>query len=238
MINSLISRLFVVGIWLAVIAGCSNAGDVRGSSTGGSGGGVDGGNGNDSAAVNEFPCTDPQPLIAGAETGYQKCASGAIHRTAKTSCPPRTTFSCGATNPDPAVTPGCSSDFDCTEHPDGQCRYNPPIPPSPGFPGSPYDSCGCSYGHCLTDADCGSAQICLCDGPQAGTCVSATCTSDADCGSGFLCRTLPATPCHGGSVFSCQAPADICNGGSDCGAANYCSAANGPAVCLPIDCES
>jgi len=229
-----------VGIWFGVVAGCSNAdavGGTGGSGTGG-GGGSDAASSKADMAVAAFPCTDPQPLIAGEETGYEKCASGAVHRTAKTSCPPRVNFSCTTTNPDPSVSSGCSTDSDCTEHPGGECLYNPPLPPSPGFPAYPYDSCGCSYAHCLNDGDCGSTQICLCSGTQAGSCVSATCTSDADCASGSLCRALPATPCHGGTAFSCQTPADMCNGGSDCAGANYCSAANGPTVCLPMNCQS
>jgi len=124
---------------------------------------------------------------------------------------------------------GCSSDSDCTNHPNGYCSQ---FDPAGGLP----PGCSCYYG-CQTDADCGTGQVCLCGNP-VGQCVPASCTSDADCGTGLLCTmSAPLGTCPSAPPFACRTPSDACAGPKDCatagGAAGTCGYNNGVHECVP-----
>lgn len=144
-------------------------------------------------------CTDPVEIMQETPdgprpTGFFRCAGGIVHREAKIDC---------VYMPDPA--PGCAPDDagnecttpeECNASPNGYCV-------SLGMEGT----CSCAYG-CTTDADCGSGNVCFCNG-YTTECVPASCTTDADCG-GYQCAK------NYGSGFSCQTPFDECRGDADC----------------------
>jgi hypothetical protein len=191
-------------------------------------------------AVNRFPCTDPQPLIPDAATGYERCAAGQLHRTAVQACPARTPVACSATNPSPDGGPTCATDSDCTALPGGECLYYGPIPSQPGSVGNPHDSCGCVYGGCFSDADCDAGRVCLCGDNQGGTCVAASCRSDADRRVGFLCTSSSnKNPCSPRDSFTCQTPADECGGDDDClSGYSACVGLEERRQCVPISCSA
>jgi hypothetical protein len=150
--------------------------------------------------INPSRCGASTPLlIAGQETGFARCESGAVHRVAAKACADLTPRSgrCGEES-----NPGeCTTDADCPgqstcEESDwlrGQCYCNP---------------------GCVTDDDCGPGQLCHCGDP-IGRCVAADCTTDADCGPGLLC--VLQSDCYDQGSFTCQTPADECDDQSDCG---------------------
>jgi hypothetical protein len=77
---------------------------------------------------------------------------------------------------------------DCTEKPRGFCDNGAPGN-NAASGGAPPDTC--HYG-CLTDTDCGSNEICLCEDPKyGGRCVFSFCKTDADCGPSTLCASAP-----------------------------------------------
>jgi hypothetical protein len=162
----------------------------------------------------KFLCNAPVPLVQGADTGFDVCDTGFVHRSSVHACPsalPRST-ACGGLRVDAGVDAGnvgCSADTDCTAHPDGMCSASDPLV---GVPGA---GCSCYYG-CQSDSDCGAGKICLCGSP-VGVCVSSSCSTDADCGAGSLCTMSTATgTCPSGVPFACQTPQDTCGGDQDC----------------------
>jgi hypothetical protein len=162
-------------------------------------------------------CKDPMPIVvAGEDTGYVKCANGAVHRPAIKACPVLPMPACTATNP----MGNCHSDADCTLGPHGHCgNVNDEV-------------CSCSYG-CINDSDCHPNQICLCGEPM-GSCQSfATCTSDASCSEGF-CSSYSG--CHVGG-FGCETHADACEGDGDCPNGNQCMTMGPARACVdPSTC--
>lgn len=169
----------------------------------------------------EFTCEEPAPYLAGADTGYVRCKSGAIHR--------EQVAQCASVLPRPETCPGdpavsmCQSDADCTDAPNGSCNMD-----EFGSGG-----CYCSYG-CTSDAECNAGAICLC-GDTIGRCVSSSCTSDADCGDG-LCSTYVSEPGCGGLAFACQSPQDECAADSDCTGTEQCTLQSGHRVCVEPMC--
>jgi hypothetical protein len=185
---------------LAASAGCEGSAD-----DGETGPGVD--------------CVDPTPLVEGQDTGYQRCASGALHRLAANTCGnklPRDGVTC------PADVGGCTSDAECTDAPNGMCHQG-------GFDGG----CSCSYG-CTTDSECGDGQICVC-GEFIGHCAEATCKTDSDCDGG-LCTTWVTEPGCGGIAFACSTTADECGGDGDCPQGEQCTMEGGHRVCVDPQC--
>ncbi len=168
-------------------------------------------------AAAKYPCTNPRPLVAGADTGFETCDTGFVHRAAVRTCPsklPRA-GTCSSVLDGGALA--CSTDTDCKAQPNGMCGRDP-------NGGGPVPFCQCIYG-CTSDADCGSGKNCLCGDP-VGVCVEASCTSDADCGAGLLCTmSAPLGTCPSAPPFACQTPQDTCGGNRDC------SASGGGAAC-------
>jgi hypothetical protein len=123
----------------------------------------------------------------------------------------------------------CSTDADCTAHPDGLCsRFDLKT-------GTPTGGCQCYYG-CTSDADCGSGAICLCGDP-IGQCVAASCATDANCGVGQLCTmSTPLGTCPSGVPFACQTSIDTCGGNRDCGSSpggfSVCGYSNSQHQCV------
>jgi hypothetical protein len=152
---------------------------------------------------------DCQPILQedGTPTGFEACMSeDAVIRTSSATCsdhyPPG--GDCGA------GYGVCSSDADCTDRPYGSCGYAADI----------VAACHCEYG-CVSDADCGSGQICMCAPLDHGTrCIDAACQSDADCDPGYRCALSlgivwkgewPSVRCHS-AADECQADADCLEG--------------------------
>jgi hypothetical protein len=168
-----------------------------------------------------FPCVNPEPVVVvGTDTGYDRCASGALRRRAIVACPsavPRSIVCAGGPGHDAGASglQSCNRDSDCTEKPFGHCEVG-----NSGW----YGGCRCQYG-CSTDADCPSGRICVC-GDAVGTCAPAQCRSDADCSGAFLCSSFEMGGADEPAVhnlicpqlgFSCQSNADMCGGNADCG---------------------
>jgi hypothetical protein len=193
----------------SVNSGVPDGGSSAGASAGASTSGMPVGSGvPEGGSAAKFPCTNPRPLVAGAETGFEVCDSGFIHRPAVHTCPsklPRA-GTCSSVLDGGALA--CSTDTDCKAQPNGMCGSDP-------NGGGPVPFCQCFYG-CTSDADCGSGKNCLCGDP-VGVCIEASCTSDADCGAGLLCTmSAPLGTCPSASPFACQTPQDTCGGDRDC----------------------
>ena len=156
-----------------------------------------------------------QPILnqAGMDTGFESCADGAKRRRAAIVCPTEQTSASSPCGADPLLS--CKADSDCKMQPNGYCADAHKLT---GY-------CGCYYG-CRQDSDCGAGSICEC-GVVVGRCVAATCTTNADCGVGFGCASATAASasvatCINGfgaelsSTYTCQTPADQCQGDSIC----------------------
>lgn len=152
------------------------------------------------------PCEGSEPILqlgADAPSGFERCASGMIHRVEKVTCEvPQAASNC-VDNSDGGA---CMSNVDCGD-PFGQCiQVN-----------GANITCNCVFG-CQTDADCTPGQICVCggvlDGFPATTCLPAKCASDASCADGALCAfsQVPSL----GDFTACQTPEDQCDSADDC----------------------
>jgi hypothetical protein len=155
---------------------------------------------------------DCQPILQddGTPTGFEACTSDdSVVRTSSVTCsdpyPPSDGVTCQA------GYGVCSSDDDCTDAPFGSCGYVADITAQ----------CQCEYG-CVTDADCGSGQVCMCAPLHHGTrCIDADCQSDADCDQGYRCtlsladggwlEAWPSVRCHS-AADECQADVDCPDG--------------------------
>ena len=189
-----------------------------GSSAGGSGAQAG------SAGSGGVVCTESTPLVMGVDTGYFLCVGSAIHRTTPTACPNKLPMTGGPCST--AGGPGNCVDSGCTASPHGYCGTNS---------GGGALICMCHYG-CVTDAECGSGQICLCDA-SIGTCVTASCTKDADCQGGSVCLSyVVAGGCSATTQFACTTPQDACRSNEDCkgdgGFPNICGHDGTKRVCM------
>ena len=165
-------------------------------------------------------CEAPQPQIPGADTGYEVCQGGWLHRPEATACPSQLPRA-GTTCMPGGLMDECTTDAECTASPNGYCQGQ-------------QEGCGCSYG-CTTDAECGDGRICLC-GDAIGRCVAASCGTDADCGDG-LCSTYVTNPDCGDTAFACQTIQDECASDQDCdGGQGRCSLVGGHRACVQPDC--
>lgn len=149
------------------------------------------------------------------EGNWERCTNGMLHRRELGSCTsalPRSGYSLKealgyAPGADAGIQYECLTDEDCTAAPHGHCEFGQ---------GGPY----CAYG-CLTDSECGDAQVCLC-GPSIGECIAAECSVDSDCGGSYLCGSYESEPSCGGIRFGCQKPEDLCSGNADCTEGGFC----------------
>jgi len=213
---------------VAGTTGTAGRGGATGTpGTGGVGGGAGEGGGVSGSAGGSarFSCQQPVPVQVTSgvqtslgDTGLDRCQSGAIHRRAVVAAcpwlPPSASMGCSVS---------CQSDADCVQRPLGVCAQAHQLG---GY-------CGCFYGFCEKDADCGAGSICLCGGPVGGTCVPATCMSDAGCPAGFLCASSSSSCGGGRSAFACQSAADECLGDGDCPINDLCVLQAGKRSCVP-----
>ncbi len=213
----------LAALGLVACGGKTNAtgpGGTAGTSGGGTSGGAGAGAGaGDGGHALTFPCKDPQPIVvAGVDTGYDKCAGGFVRRRAIVACPGVVPTGPACNKPDAGST--CTTNTDCTQKANGYC--------GPDF----YEfSCVCYYA-CTTDADCGPGKVCLCGAPSR--CVPSTCTSDASCGKGLLCSSYTTDPICGGTGFSCQTAGDDCASDSDCATGSVCGSDGTHHRCVPV----
>lgn len=158
------------------------------------------------------PCDDPQPILQhdlDLPTGYELCADGRIRRVSSVACEvPTPTGGCeeSSTGEDQ-----CHTDDECVSGPHGYCALS-----ATGFG----DYCGCHYG-CMSDADCGTDQVCLCGGdapgyPSVSRCIPAGCL-DSDACDGGMCR-LGDLPFACASTYrtACTTADDTCEQHEDC----------------------
>jgi len=236
-----LSLLVAMGL---VPAACSSSDGTGGTTPGGTAGeGGDGGSGGSAvhpgageagadvqggggAVYRVGTCTNPKvdPI-----SGLVKCDEGFSHRTAAKQCQ--------------VVPAGAGEESAGGASAGGAGGAGADVPASdlPRANGEPCGSAGetCSefqYGYCVnggsthycasgcvTDADCGSGSVCVCesaDSPTGGRCAPADCKTDKDCGTG-LCATYDLV--CGGTGFACQSAKDACVSSDDCtsGICNY-----------------
>lgn len=135
-----------------------------------------------------------------------------IHRPTADACTAtRAPFNCDISGS--GAPAECSVDSECTQGQNGRCV------------GNPHDGCSCSYDQCVTDADCGSNQLCSCrqdwhygaGGPNV--CMMSNCRVDADCGAGGYCSPSYDAQCgayFGVTGWFCHTKKDECVNDSDC----------------------
>lgn len=146
----------------------------------------------------DLPCDGAQPFEGGL-----RCDGGVLHREATGACSTRwsplesISFD-GSASFDSLGGFGCHGDDQCTAAPDGHCVLDETLPT-------------CHYG-CLTDADCGTSQLCLCS-DVGGICVTALCHTDAECGRESRC--VGYEQCRE-TWFTCESPSDQCQADADC----------------------
>ncbi|HVR21659.1 MAG TPA: ferritin-like domain-containing protein [Polyangiaceae bacterium] len=153
----------------------------------------DGAGGSNSVTLGE--CDNP---IATDASGWVSCNGRFSHRETAGTCDPFV--------PRTDDYLGCN-DADCASLPYGHCWSSL----SAGLPSTAH----CIPG-CVSDADCESAEICLCEDP-VGRCIPALdCAVDADCGSNAFCSTYVGPPEPACSFYvdgaACQKQSDACVG--------------------------
>ncbi len=184
---------------------------TTGSSSGGSGvgGGVAGGGGVGGASS---LCLSPTPILQpdGKESGFVRCADGAIDRVAPGTCGVTLKDTCLGTE----MTLECVTGMDCTAKEHGSC-----VAYSGGAPGPEVTGCGCQY-QCATDADCDPGSICACAGvgdPEQAFCISAPgCALPGDCASGECGYSEYDNGCWTEKALHCRSSADTCRGDAEC----------------------
>lgn len=223
-VRTLLASATVLALMLVACGEATITSTGRGGSGGASGTGAVGAGGGGG-----FSCQQPVPVQVTSgvqtsleDTGFDRCQSGAIHRRAPVAAcpwlPPSASTGCSVS---------CQSDAECSQMPLGVCAEAHQLG---GY-------CGCFYGFCEKDTDCGDGSICLCGGPVGGTCVPATCTTDASCAAGFLCASSSFSCGGGRSAFACQTAADECLGDGDCPTNEFCVLQAGKRSCVP-DCRA
>lgn len=186
--------------------------------------------GTDGGTPNGTQCSD---LVHGTVyTGLKQCDDGVVHRpNAAHVCPsmlPRTAAEAAdraPPNDEPwSADNECESDANCTKAAHGHCEFSA---------GESLPIKECIYG-CVSDADCGSDEVCVCGNP-VGACVPATCRDDDDCSTGMKCAQWydANITCGPSAVLTCQTPGDECATDTDCNADedSFCSGASGVRQC-------
>lgn len=173
------------------------------------------------SAETSVPCLNGEAVESnGIDTGLLRCDGDWTHRPTATECEsalPREDHTCSGEDGE------CSTDADCAGTPNGYCE-------SDDFG----QFCGCRSG-CLTDADCGDGNICICGSP-VGHCAQADCTDDTSCEENMLCSSYITEPGCGGIAYRCQTPEDECGGDADCLEGEQCSSDGAKKLCKPMEC--
>jgi hypothetical protein len=157
-------------------------------------------------------------------TGLVQCIEGYQHRALAVSCTPLAggfagnggaSASSGAAAPTPGGAGGavsCGSEV---------CGGTYPYCAIEGTPA--YEHCA---NGCVTDSDCGPAQLCLCgveQSPTGGVCKPSTCQTDGDCDAGLLCASYKKVCSNSAAGFACQSRNDTCSSDLSCGPRMRCA---------------
>ncbi len=204
--------LFVAA--LAMGAAACNSGSGGAGAGGGAGSTNPGGTAGAGAGGSEAKaCDSPTPILQpdGSDSGYVKCADGAVNRVAKVVCVLQNVDTCEGTE----EILGCTTAADCTDKPNGVCAHILVEGPGGG-------TCGCVY-PCETDDDCGG-NACVCAGVSAWTgtkensfCAqSSDCTQPSDCASGQCGLGEWRKNCFMDAHTGCRAADDACRTDPDC----------------------
>lgn len=145
------------------------------------------------------------------------CASLGCSSSAEEATAPRAALvhreaalACSGTRPAGDYVPGhagCQSDAECTAGLNGRCSNG-------GVGGN-----GCTYDGCVTDAECGATEACVCRGQNQmarNSCKPASCHVDADCGGWSCSPTKGTCDLTGVEGFYCHGQADECVDDADC----------------------
>jgi hypothetical protein len=167
--------------------------------------------GRDPTQVTAALCANPTPLVRdGQDTGYIKCADGALNRASVVGCMnPVTAPACQGTEADRS----CDTHANCTDAPHGFCMSGR---------GQRGEYCGCVY-PCLNDAECAAGEACMCPGldengrgPSAAECAPAECKVNADCPSGECGATIHFNGCSHEVSLHCREAGDACRSDAGC----------------------
>ncbi len=218
MTSSIKLASLVVATFTAVAAGCSSS-SLNSTGTGGSPG-----TGGEPATGGSIG-TGGSPGTGGCPGAVQSAAKLGLlttlrvppeHRAVATACTPSTR---SPAIPDAGLL-SCTTDADCAV--DGAANF--------------FNTClhgQCSFDQCLTDADCGATEVCVCASDyyggnaqyHANVCVPSNCRVDSDCGSGGYCSPSRGT-CGSYQGFYCHTAGDSCvdpaTDCAGCGSANAC----------------
>lgn len=166
----------------------------------------------------------------GNPSGFEECPDGAIHRAEILSTSAENSAQrCAGTE---SYT-SCTTDSECTEHPNGACIT--------GVNEEANDTyCGCVYS-CASDADCDSGQFCAPAGLGSpsitwSTCAPADCSSDADCASGECGLSVWNDGCFDNVNLLCRTEADGCRVDGDCASTEQCGVLDGAWDCQTTNC--
>lgn len=190
---------------LAVSAGCSSS-NLMSTGTGGS---IGTGGSTDTGGTGGGLGTGGSPGSGGCNGTTHAGEVPSEHRAVATACT--------ASTRSPAIPDGgllsCTKNSDCTTD------------SSPNF----FSTClhgQCSFDQCMTDADCGATDVCVCANDyyggnteyHANVCVPAKCRVDSDCGAaGYCSPTRGYCGSYGG--YYCHTAADSCvDATKDCAA--------------------
>jgi hypothetical protein len=181
-------------------SGIAGSGGIAGGGVGGSAA-IGGGAGGGPARTMGRPCNSPVAISG----GWVQCADGLLQRSEPAACTSRLPRPAPDLTGVPQELIGsleCVRDGDCTERPNGYCAFEIPVRELPR----------CEYG-CVTDDECGPAQVCLC-GTDIGVCAPATCVRGAACAAAFAC--LQTEDDCGRAQVHCETPLDDCRSNLDC----------------------
>jgi hypothetical protein len=174
-------------------------------------------------------CADPKAVLqAERDTGFVQCSDGAINRAQALACPnPINAPACKGTEDSRA----CQSNADCTDAPNGFCKS------AQGQMGS---FCSCIY-PCMSDAECGPNEACMCPDVDRGRldaarCAPAECKVDADCSSGECGASYYFNGCELELSMRCRAPTDKCHGTTGCDDFRDCVAVQREGALTPFEC--
>jgi len=187
--------------------------------------------GDDDLSIKACPVDPVRHVCSGSapagpmQVGFERCANGAVHRAAVTTCTSRVPRAEIMIPPDAGGPPvyECKNDLDCGTG--NYCEVHPK-----------FGTSRCVQG-CTADAECGTGAICRCGDPT-GSCVKAFCTSDADCTGGLLCTEFTTSDLLSGCPIRALAcggtERDSCSSDADC---SSCLAPSDPPATCGISSE-
>ena len=158
-------------------------------------------------------CEDPQTILLtnGSNSGFERCADGAVNRVRAQPVDPTNSGRACAGDEEQLF---CSTDAECTEGTHGAC-----ISDSQAWDGPVITYCDCEYA-CASDADCEVGEVCVPDELSPYTtravCAPARCQGPEDCSSQECGLSIYHEGCGWIMQTLCREDADTCHADLDC----------------------